>query len=97
MVVDGAVIAAFGTLMFCVITCEILAVHPFEPVMVHVYVAGVLTEIVAVVPTTVVPFDQEYVPPPVAVRLMLVVVHVRILVLGGVIATTGRLMFCVMI
>jgi hypothetical protein len=54
-------------------------------------------EIVAVVPTTVVPFDQEYVPPPVAVRLMLVVVHVRMLVLGGVIATTGRLMFCVMI
>jgi hypothetical protein len=39
-----------------------------------------------------VPFDQEYVPPPVAVKEMLVVEHVSILVLGAVICAVGAVM-----
>ena len=74
-----------------------MAEHPFKEVTVTVYVPGEVTFSKAFVPTTVVPFDQEYVPPPVAVKLILVVVHVRILVLGVVIAAVGNELFCVIV
>jgi hypothetical protein len=58
-----------------------------------VYVPGVVTESAAFVPTIAVPFDQEYVPPPVAVKVILVVVHVSIVVAGAVIAAVGFVVF----
>ena len=36
-------------------------------------------------------------PPPVAVKLILVVVHVRTVVVGAVIAATGAVLFCVIV
>jgi hypothetical protein len=45
---------------------------------------------VAADPTIVVPFDHEYVPPPVAVKSMDVVAHVKIVVVGAVIAAAGN-------
>ena len=36
-------------------------------------------------------------PPPVAVKLMLVVVHVRSVVVGAVIAATGAVIVCVIV
>jgi hypothetical protein len=57
--VVGAVIEAFGTVMFCVITCDAVAVQPIEDVTVTVYVPGAVTFKVAFVPTTVVPLDHE--------------------------------------
>jgi hypothetical protein len=56
----------------------------------------VFTDNVAFVPITAVPFDHEYVPPPVAVKLILVVVQVKTEVFGGVIPAVGMVMFCVM-
>jgi hypothetical protein len=53
----------------------------------------VVTESAAFVPTIAVPFDQEYVPPPVAVKVILVVVHVSIVVAGAVIAAVGFVVF----
>ena len=41
-------------------------------------------------PSTAVPFDQEYVPPPVAFRIIFGVLHVKILVVGGVIPAMGN-------
>ena len=67
--------------------------QPLAAVTVTVYVPGLFTENVAFVLTTAEPLDQEYVPPPVAVRRIEVVVHVRMEVTGGVIATTGEAMF----
>ena len=43
------------------------------------------------------PFDQEYVPPPVAVRLMDVVEHVSSVADGVLIPAVGGVVFCVMI
>ena len=57
--VAGAVIAAVGALIFCVITCEAVAEHPFALVTVTVYVPAEVTLSVALVPTTAVPLDQE--------------------------------------
>jgi hypothetical protein len=57
--VDGAGMEAFGSVIFCVITREAVAVHPIADVTVTVYVPGVVTFSVAFVPTTFVPFDQE--------------------------------------
>ena len=44
------------------------------------------------VPTTAVPFDQEYAPPEV-IKLMLVVVQVNTVVVGGVMVTIGAVIF----
>ena len=57
--VVGAVMAAAGTAVLCVMICEAVAVHPLAAVTVTVYVPGVVTASVAFVPTTAVPFDQE--------------------------------------
>ena len=59
MLVSGGVIATLGRLMFCVMICEAVATHPLAEVTVTVYVPGVVTFSVAVVPTTAVPLDQE--------------------------------------
>ena len=75
------------------ITWLAVAVHPFAAVTVTVYVAGDVTVSVGVVPTTGVPLDQEYVPPPVAVNGILVVVHVRIVVDGVFIPAVGGVVF----
>ena len=67
------VMAAGGGVIFCVIVVALVLVQPFvAEVTVTVYVPGVVTVKFAEVPTMVVPLDQEYVPPPVAVREMLV-------------------------
>jgi hypothetical protein len=55
-----------------------------------VYAPGLVTTSVAFVPTTVVPLDQEYVPPPVAVKVMDGVAHVKIVVVGAVMAALGN-------
>jgi hypothetical protein len=90
-------IPAEGTTVFCVIVVEEVAVHPFVPVTVTVYVPGVVTASVAFVPTIVVPFDHEYVPPPVAVSVILVVEQVNTVVDGAVIAAAGAVVFCVIV
>jgi hypothetical protein len=77
--------------------CTSVSVHPFAAVTVTVYVPGDVTGNVAAVPTTVVPFDQEYEVPPDAVKEMEVVAHVNTEVLGGLITAVGTTMFCVMI
>ena len=59
MVVEGVFIPTVGGVLFCVIVCAAVATQPFVPVTVTVYVPGVVTANVALVPTTVVPFDQE--------------------------------------
>ena len=43
------------------------------------------------------PFDQEYVPPPVAVRLMDVVEHVSSVADGLLIPAVGAMISCVMV
>ena len=58
-VVSGGVIDTLGRLMSCVMICEAVAAHPLAEVTVTVYVPGVVTFSVAVVPTTAVPLDQE--------------------------------------
>jgi len=93
----GALIPAVGATEFCVIVDDAVAVHPLVPVTVTVYVPGVVTTSAALVPTTAVPFDQEYVPPPVAVNVILVVVHVNTVVEGVVMAAKGELIFCVIV
>jgi hypothetical protein len=52
------VIAAVGGALFCVIVKDEVAVQPFDPVTVTVYVPGSVTDKVAVFPTFVVPLDQ---------------------------------------
>lgn len=42
-----------------------------------------------------VPFDHEYEPPPVAVKLIDKVAQVNTVVVGAEIPTTGKLIFCV--
>jgi hypothetical protein len=84
---------AFGALIFCVMVLIAVEVHPLAPVTVTVYVPGVFTDTEALVPMIAVPFDQEYEVPPVAVKVILVTVHVKILVAGGIIAASGGAMF----
>jgi hypothetical protein len=55
----GTLIPAVGAIEFCVIVDAAVAVQPLVPVTVTVYVPGVVTTSVALVPTIVVPFDQE--------------------------------------
>jgi hypothetical protein len=92
-VVVGAVIAATGEVIFCVIVIDSVSVQPFAAVTVTVYVPGAVTLVAAVVA----PLLQEYVPPPVAVKPILVAVHVRTVVVGVVIAATGEVIFCVIV
>lgn len=67
------VIAAGGGVIFCVIVVALVLVQPFAlDVTVTVYVPGAVTVKFAAVPTTEDPLDHEYVPPPEAVREMLV-------------------------
>ena len=47
----------------------------------------------ALVPTTAVPLDQEYDPPPVAVNDIEVVLQSRDVVVGAEIATVGGVVF----
>ena len=91
----GGVIVTDGAVLFCVIVCVAVAVHPFVAVTVTVYVPEVVTFNVAFVPSTAVPLDQEYVPPPVDVKEILVVEHVSILVFGAVICADGAVIFWV--
>ena len=75
-------------------TISVVSLHPFAPVTVTVYVPGMVIFRSAVELTVVIPSDQLYVTPPVAVRLMLVKAQVSsvapvLLVIPGV----GRLMF----
>lgn len=51
----------------------------------------------AFVPTTIVPFDHEYVPPPLAVSVIDVVAHVKVFVDGELIIATGGVIFCVIV
>jgi hypothetical protein len=91
----GGVIVTDGAVLFCVIVCVAVAVHPFVAVTVTVYVPEVVTFNVAFVPSTAVPLDQEYVPPPVAVNEIVGVVQFTTVVLGAVIAAVGTVILCV--
>jgi uncharacterized membrane protein YccC len=53
------VMATTGGIIFCVIACDKVAVHPFAAVTVTVYVPLLVTVNEAFVPTTTEPFDQE--------------------------------------
>jgi hypothetical protein len=99
MVVFGfAVIPAVGAVMFCVIVAAAVVLHPFAPVTVTVYVPGLVTFKVAADPRMVVPFDQEYVPPPVAVKAMEVRLHVSSLAFGALeMAAIGAAIVCVIV
>jgi hypothetical protein len=55
----GAVIDSAGAVLFCVITCDAVAVQPFGAVTVTVYVPGFVMFMEAFVPTIAVPLDQE--------------------------------------
>ena len=92
-VVVGGEILTDGALLFCVITCAAVAVHPFAAVTVTVYVPELVTLNVAFVPTTEVPLDHEYVPPPVAVNEILGVIQVTMVVLGAEMAVVGTAIF----
>ena len=94
---EGGVMVSKGAVLFCVITCDAVAVHPFAAVTVTVYVPGVVTFNVAFVPTIAVPLDQEYVPPPVAVKVIDGVVHVNTVVVRELMAATGAVIFCVIV
>jgi hypothetical protein len=78
-----------------VITCVAVPIQPFVPVIVTVYVPGVDTLINEVVPKELVPLDHEYETPPVACKLIFVVIHDNTVVDGAVIAAFGALMFWV--
>ena len=88
-VVNGGVMPAVGKPALCVIAIVSVSVQPLAPVTVTVYVPLALTVVVAVVA----PLLQAYVPPPVAVKLMLVVVQVNSVVAGGVIPAVGATVF----
>ena len=68
----------------------LVVVHPVASNTVTVYVPGLVTLMVEVVPTIAEPFDHEYVPPPVAVNVIDCVVHVKMLVVGMEIAALGN-------
>ena len=90
--------AAVEAAVFCVIVTALVAVHPLLLVTVTVYVAGLVTDKAALVPTTEEPFDHEYVPPPVAVKLMEVVVQFKTVVaVLLVIPAVGAVIFRVIV
>lgn len=92
-VVVSGLIPAIGALIFCVIVWVAVPVQPFAPITVTVYVPGVETLNMAFVPNELVPLDQEYETPPLACKLILGDVHVKIDDDGVVIAAFGTLMF----
>ena len=91
------VIPAVGAVMFWVMAWVVVAVQPLAAVTVTRYVAGDVTDNDALVPTVVDPSDQEYVPPPVAVRLMDAVEHVSCVADGVLIPAVGAVISCVMV
>lgn len=99
MVVFGfAVIPAVGAVMFCVIVAAAVVLHPFAPVTVTVYVPGLVTFKVAAEPRMVVPLDQEYVPPPEAVKAMEVRLQLSSLAFGALeMAAIGAAIVCVIV
>jgi len=97
MVVEPVNTAVAEVTTFCVIVIDDVEVDP-PFVTVTVYVPGAVTVNPADVPTTLVPFDHEYVPPPVAVKLMDVVVQFNSVVpVLLVIAVTGGVDVCVIV
>jgi hypothetical protein len=84
------VILAVGGVMLCVTLVVAVAVQPFEPVTVTVYVPGEVMVAVAFVPK---PFDHKYVPPPLAVLVTLVVEQLKLSV--PVILAVGGVVLCV--
>jgi hypothetical protein len=72
--------AAVDAAVFCVMVTALVAVHPLLLVTVTVYVPGEVTDNAANELTTVLPSLHEYVPPPVAVKLIVVVVQVNTVV-----------------
>jgi hypothetical protein len=89
-------IPAVGTVLSKVTVALAVDEHPLDPVTVTVYVPAAVALYAAELPTTFVPSDQEYVPPPVAVRVVLVVVQfsARPLLL---IPADGAALFCVIV
>ena len=71
------VIPAVGGVLLCVMVMEAVAVQPLAPVTVTVYVLGAVTVAAALVPN---PPDHEYEVPPVAVRLIEMVVQLSTVV-----------------
>ena len=71
------------------IAIDSVSVQPLAAVTVTVNGPAALTVVVAVVA----PLLQRYVPPPVAVKLILVVVQVNSVVDGGVIPAVGAAVF----
>ena len=97
MVVEPVNTAVAEVTTFCVIVIDDVDVDP-PLVTVTVYVPGAVTVNPADVPTTLVPFDHEYVPPPVAVKLMDVVVQFNSVVpVLLVIDVAGGVDVCVMV
>ena len=64
------VMPAIGFVMSFVIVIVSVSVHPLAAVTVTVYVPASETDNASTVLTVEVPSDQEYVPPPVAVKLI---------------------------
>ena len=86
------VIAAGGGVIFWFMMISEVFVQPFAAVTVTVYVPGIVNVLLAIV--VELPPLQEYVPPPVAVTFMAVVVQVNIVVpLLFVIPETGGVVF----
>lgn len=89
-------ISAMSTI-FSVIVIDWLAEQPFEAVTVTVYIPALFTNRLDKEPTIEVPLDQLYVPPPVALSVIVGVVQVIIVVIGGTIETSGYATFCVIV
>src|SRR5450759_2034325 len=85
-------IDAVGTVLSNVVVALAVAVHPMAPVTVTVKVPAVLTVSAADAPTTVLPSDHEYVPPPLAVSVVLGVVQFNARPLLLLIATVGKVL-----
>ena len=91
-------IVTVGSVVFSVMVRLAVLVQPLAPVTVAVYVPIVEIDSAALDPTFVAPFDQLYDKPPVALRLMEVVLQVNIVVpVRLVMAAVGGVVFCVII
>ena len=89
VVLGLAVIPAVGIVPFWNIVIHELEVHPFVPVTVTQYVPGALTVCVA----PVMPPVHIYVPPPVAVNVILGTLHVKVVLGLAVIPAVGIVAF----
>ena len=83
------VIPVVGTVAFWNIVMQELAVQPFVPVTVTQYVPGALTVRVA----PVMPPVHIYVPPPVAVNMILGTLHVKVVLGLAVMPAVGIVAF----